>query len=90
MKKIMTLAGFGILLAISTSTFTGCATAREAVDNKSGAQIWGENCVRCHNSPSPSAYNDIDWETIGMHMRIRANLTAVQIDKVVEFMQSAN
>ncbi|NOZ48090.1 MAG: cytochrome c [Chlorobi bacterium] len=70
---------------------SSCSSNKSAlVSNKSGAQLWGENCIRCHSIPSPSAYNDVDWETIGLHMQIRANLTKDEITKVVEFMQTAN
>ena len=90
MKKITILGSILALLAIYTFSISACSTAKEAVANKSGAQIWGENCMRCHNSPSPADYNDTDWETIGMHMKIRANLTRVEMDKVIEFLKSAN
>ncbi len=71
------------------STYTK-VDSNNVVYSKSGAQLWGENCVRCHNAPSPAAYNDTDWNTIGMHMRIRANLTAVESHKIFEFLKSAN
>ncbi|MDE3741084.1 hypothetical protein [Maribacter polysaccharolyticus] len=57
---------------------------------KSGAQMWGETCNRCHLAPSPADYNDTDWETISLHMRVRANITENQITKIEEFLKSAN
>lgn len=57
---------------------------------KSGAQLWGETCNRCHIAPSPADYNDTDWETISLHMRIRANLTEYESKKIEEFLKSAN
>lgn len=57
---------------------------------KSGAQLWGETCNRCHIAPSPSDYNDTDWETISLHMRVRANLTEHESKKIEEFLKSAN
>ena len=57
---------------------------------KSGAQLWGEVCNRCHIAPSPSDYNDTDWETISLHMRVRANLTEKESNKILEFLKSAN
>lgn len=90
MKKLIMM----ILLAVSISGLaiflSSCSTQRLAASKQSGAQLWAENCVRCHNIPSPSAYNDVDWETIGLHMRIRANLTAEQQKKIVEFLKTAN
>ena len=89
MKKSLALTiiiGFAIIVAVN---FTGCK-ASEKIQAKTGAQLWAENCVRCHNTPSPNAYNDINWSTIGTHMRVRANLGADEVDKIVEFLQSAN
>lgn len=57
---------------------------------KSGTQLWTENCTRCHNDRSPAIYNDAQWEVAMHHMRIRANLTAEEHTKILEFLQSAN
>jgi hypothetical protein len=57
---------------------------------KSGAQLWGEVCNRCHLAPSPADYNDTDWETISLHMKVRANLTEKEIKKIEAFLKSAN
>ena len=68
-----------------------CSSNREAlVQAKPGVQLWGENCIRCHNIPSPAAFSDIDWSTIEMHMKVRANLTKVETEKIFEFIRSAN
>ena len=68
----------------------GCATTRSVGSAKSGAQLWGENCSRCHNAPSPSSFSDFEWETIGIHMRVRANLTEEETNKIIEFLRMAN
>lgn len=57
---------------------------------KGGAQLWAESCVRCHNVRSPSTYSDAEWDVAMHHMRIRANLTAEESTKVLEFLRSAN
>ena len=90
MKKLTLIfsslvAGIGITIIIN-----GCA-ATQTVTAKSGAQIWGENCLRCHNAPDPADYSDQEWEAVGTHMKLRANsLTEPEINKVVEFLKSAN
>ena len=89
MKKLSIIIGLVAIIA-TVGLINGCATQRAAVAQKTGAQLWGENCIRCHSTPSPAAYNDVDWSTIGMHMRIRALLTKEETDKIVEFLQSAN
>jgi hypothetical protein len=55
---------------------------------KSGAQLWAENCVRCHNIRSPSNYSPAQWEVVMMHMRVRANLTPQEHKKILEFLKS--
>ena len=62
----------------------------QSISAKSGAQLWGENCARCHNAPGPGEFNNAAWDIIGMHMRTRANLTETETNKIVEFLKSAN
>ena len=90
MKKLFLISVLIISIA-GISVFTSsCATQRELSAQKSGAELWAQNCIRCHNIPSPDAYNDEDWETIGLHMKVRANMTSEQINKIIEFMKTAN
>jgi cytochrome c2 len=65
---------------------TGCFTSK-AVAGKSGAQLWAENCQRCHNTPSPASFSPKQWQTIGMHMQTRALLTNEERDKIVAFLK---
>lgn len=85
-KSIMgiLITGVAVLLFISIS---GCFTSK-SVAAKSGAQLWAENCQRCHNTPSPSTFSAEQWKTIGMHMQTRAQLTDAERDKIVEFLSS--
>lgn len=57
---------------------------------KSGAQLWAENCRRCHNFRSPAEFSDAQWDIVGHHMRVRANLTAAQHLAIIEFLKSGN
>jgi hypothetical protein len=89
MKKIR-----GILIAIAaiisaTIIINGCA-ASQMVIAKTGTQLWGENCIRCHNAPPSSDYSSAQWETISMHMKLRANLTDDETNKIVAFLKSAD
>jgi hypothetical protein len=86
---------FGILAIVvgvlATLTFASCSVEQAAAyKNRSGAQLWGENCIRCHSTPSPSSYNDVDWSTIELHMKVRANLTADESKKIFDFLRTAN
>ncbi|NLP59019.1 cytochrome c [Lutibacter sp. B1] len=83
--KIVSIIGFIGFATIS------CSPERAAiVQGKSGVQLWSETCMRCHNTPSPADFNDADWSTIEMHMRVRANLTADESKKIFDFLRSAN
>lgn len=87
-KKHWTL--FSILfLTVTFFTVVGCSSRNLVVD-KTGAQLWGENCIRCHNAPSPVAFSDMQWETITMHMQVRANLTTDESEKIADFLKMAN
>jgi cytochrome c5 len=61
-----------------------------AVPAKAGAQLWAENCTRCHNSRPPDSYSQAQWQTVVHHMRLRANLTGEEARKITEFLQSAS
>jgi cytochrome c1 len=58
----------------------------QKVAAKSGAQLWAENCQRCHNTPSPNSFSHDQWITIGMHMQTRAQLTDKEREKIVAFL----
>jgi len=79
-----------ILLAIFVFTvitvMDSCKTSQK-VAGKTGAQLWAENCQRCHNTPSPSTFSAEQWETIGLHMQSRALLTNAERDKIVDFLK---
>jgi hypothetical protein len=65
-----------------------CPIGQES--GKSGNQLWSENCIRCHNPRSPNAYSRAQWDLIVHHMRVRANLTAEEAHKIVEFLKAAD
>ncbi|MCJ8163384.1 cytochrome c [Pontibacter sp. E15-1] len=66
-----------------------CAPSAE-VSGKPGAQLWAENCQRCHNTPPPLVYDDKQWDAVVTHMQIRANITQEEADKIVAFLQESN
>jgi cytochrome c5 len=92
MGLIMMAGIISALVACSSSkeVYTDITENKEIKFERSGAQLWGETCTRCHLAPSPAAYNDTDWSTIELHMRIRANISASDSNKIFEFLRSAN
>lgn len=86
MKKNIFIACASILLlwiAVSCSV-------SESVSAKSGAQLWGENCVRCHNAPPASQFNDNEWVAIGTHMQLVSHLTSDETKKIIDFLAASN
>jgi nitrate/TMAO reductase-like tetraheme cytochrome c subunit len=64
--------------------------ASSAKSEKGSAQLWSENCMRCHNLRNPAAYSDAQWEVSMHRMRVRAGLTAEEHRRILEFLQSSN
>jgi hypothetical protein len=88
-NKIISLTLVAALTSMSVVMMNGCKVP-ESIANKSGAQLWGENCIRCHNSPDPKTYSDDQWDAAAEHMRQKAILTDVEITKIKAFLKSAN
>ena len=89
MKKIPIAIALFILTA-SIIIIGSCSSTSSLSATKSGAQLWGENCIRCHNTPSPETFSDPEWDVAVMHMRIRANLTEDEAVKIAAFLKTAN
>lgn len=95
--SLVGLAAFALLVSGCRTSPTehardgkSTAVAETKSSGKGGAQLWSENCIRCHNIRSPSTYSDAEWDVAMHHMRIRANLTAEEHRKILEFLKSAN
>lgn len=104
MKKLFALAGsisLGILFIV-TLNLTSCNSSKavasgdnkempsEAMAVQEGVQLWANNCVRCHNAPPPSAYDDTEWTAIVNHMQKVAGLTVEDANKIEAYMKSSN
>jgi len=82
-----------IVPVICALLITACSTTnRKWVrhSEKSGAQLWAENCMRCHNFRSPASQSDAAWDVSVHHMRERGYLTAVEHEKILTFLQASN
>jgi hypothetical protein len=71
----------------TTEPSEASATASAA---PSGAQLWADNCSRCHNMRPPQSYSDAQWEAVVMHMRSRANLTGTEQREITRFLQASH
>ena len=89
MKKIpIIMTMFALVAAIVI--YSSCAATSSLSEAKSGAQLWGENCLRCHNIPSPETFSDVEWDVAIMHMQVRAYLPENEAVKIAEFLKTAN
>ncbi len=87
--RYIIMAG-SLLLAIGF-ILLGCKTpAPSAESSKGSAQLWQENCMRCHNMRNPASYSDKEWEIAMHHMRVRAALTAEEHRRILEYLQASN
>lgn len=84
MKRNTIIIGAATLIGIA-AIVESCVSTK--VSDKSGTQLWSENCQRCHNTPPSSAFTNIQWEIVNSHMRQRAMLTEEEFKKITEFMQ---
>ncbi len=85
-NKLTILTIIVIVISPIMMIMNSCAV-NQKIAAKSGAQLWAENCQRCHNTPSPSTFSPEKWETVGMHMQSRALLTENEKDKIVDFLK---
>ncbi|WP_051347882.1 cytochrome c [Asinibacterium sp. OR53] len=85
-KKTKIITALLSFISVTVLFMNSCKVSQK-VAMRSGAQLWTENCQRCHNTPSPSTFSPEQWETIGLHMQSRALLTNKERDKIIEFMK---
>jgi len=52
-----------------------------------GAELYSMHCARCHPERYPNERTSAQWKTIGMHMRVRANLPAEHYRKLLKYLQ---
>ncbi len=81
-KTWVVITGAVIVMSIIINS---CAE-NQKIAAKSGAQLWAENCQRCHNTPSSASFSHEQWVTVGMHMQTRAQLTDKERDKIIAFL----
>ncbi len=53
----------------------------------SGADLFAMHCNRCHPERYATERNAAQWNTILIHMRVRANLPADQAKAILKFLQ---
>jgi hypothetical protein len=88
MKKQINILAILILITITGAfSISSCKVSQKVMD-KTGTQLWGENCGRCHNAPGPGEFSSVNWDIIVTHMRVRTNITETEEKKIVEYLKS--
>jgi len=50
--------------------------------------LYAVNCNRCHEERFPKEFTAVQWTSLMLHMRVRANLTAAESKKILKYLQS--
>ena len=53
----------------------------------SGAELYSMHCNRCHPERYPTERTAAQWNTLLLHMRVRANLPAEQARTILKYLQ---
>jgi cytochrome c5 len=62
----------------------------KAAPAKGGAQLWAENCTRCHYIRPPDAFSAAQWGLLMHHMRSRADLTGGEEREILRFLRAGS
>ncbi|MBI4597882.1 MAG: cytochrome c [Candidatus Omnitrophica bacterium] len=84
---------FGVLLTVlGLVAATGGVSAKEEKSSTgwTGARLYEATCARCHAARPPVEHSDKRWKIVMGHMRVRANLTAEESQKILEYLQNSN
>jgi hypothetical protein len=71
----------------NVSANTGAQQAKPAAKQLTGAALYSMHCARCHPERYPNERTSAQWKTIGMHMRVRANLPAEHYRRLLKYLQ---
>jgi hypothetical protein len=55
-----------------------------------GEELYAINCNRCHAERYPIEFQANQWNTLMVHMRVRANLPASQAREILKYLQSVS
>ncbi len=55
---------------------------------RQGAREWGAYCGACHNARPAAERTPQEWDTLMLHMRVRANLPEADARALLEFLKT--
>jgi mono/diheme cytochrome c family protein len=71
----------------NVATNTPASTPPPVIRKLTGAELYAINCNRCHPERYANERTPAQWQTIMLHMRVRANIPAEQAREIVKFLQ---
>ncbi len=90
-KMILFIMFFSFLLTVGNYyVYSGEVTTDDTKSKLSGAELWAQNCNRCHNMRAPQEFNDSQWSIILAHMRVIGNIPGDQAEQILKFLQESN
>jgi len=81
---------FAFAFALTASAVAAESEPTEKQLLRRGAKLWGEYCGLCHNARPGSEFNRLEWDTLMLHMRVRANLPAKDAEAMRVYLQSSH
>ena len=77
-------------LAASGAATPATPTADTATGQMNGSQLYQIHCARCHVRRLPEERTDAQWQTVMLHMRMRASLPGATAREILKFLQASN
>lgn len=76
------------VVAISAVAHGEEATRERKALVRQGARQWGAACGTCHNARPAAERTPAEWDTLMLHMRVRANLPAEDARALLEYLKA--
>lgn len=92
---LISMAGLAAACLVAACATGGPATpdasgTYKATTQMSGAQLYQLHCARCHVRRFPEERTDAQWQTVLLHMRMRASLPGATAREILKFLQASN
>ena len=81
-----------LLLAGFSATRLGWAQETSSEEKRDlylrGMDEWGQYCANCHHATPPSDRAPQEWDSIMLHMRVRANIPPESARALLEYLRA--
>ncbi|MHB1947574.1 MAG: cytochrome c5 family protein [Gammaproteobacteria bacterium] len=80
----------GVMITQYSTCYAEKFISAQSTQHKSGAQLWVDNCSRCHNYRSPTEFTPNQWNTIMLHMRFQGGLTDQEAKEILDYLTQSS